>query len=335
MFILSENRSGFIQYILEYSIFAVVKSSAMNKKDIIDISLSEVVKRIGDNNCFTSYEGCFISSHYKLTPSSPILFEYPCRLNALSVFICEKGRIKFTANLKQHTLTDNMIYIGAPHNLIEVLVEEESIIHAIAIEQKFLQLIDGELRRLIPIFPDALEKSSTPIPLQPEEVTNFCDLFVRIKNEIITIDNNSPYKKEILHSYGSVVLYKVCNILHRELQRNKTNVAPANRSRNEEYFRSFMQEVLQHFHEERSLKFYASKLHITPKYLTTIIKQVSNKTASEWIDDCVITEAKNLLKYTDLSIQQVAYRLNFSNQSFFGTYFRRRTGISPSEYKQS
>lgn len=305
----------------------------MNKKDIIDISLSEVVKRIGDNNCFTSYEGCFISSHYKLSPSSPILFEYPCRLNALSVFICEKGRIRLSANLKQLPLTDNMMYIGAPHNLIEVLVEEESIIHAIAIEQKFLQLIDGMLRRSTPIFPDALEKSNTPILLQAEEAANFRDLFARIKNEIINIDNNSPYKKDILHSYGSVVVYKVCNILHRELQRNKINLPPVKRSQKEVYFHSFMQEVQQHFHEERSLKFYASKLHLTPKYLTTIIKQVSNKTASEWIDEYVIMEAKNLLKYTDLSIQQVSYRLNFSSQSFFGTYFRRRTGISPSEYK--
>lgn len=79
--------------------------------------------------------------------------------------------------------------------------------------------------------------------------------------------------------------------------------------------------------------FYADQLHITPKYLSSVIKEVSGRSAVEWIDRYVILEAKALLRYSGLSIQEIAYELNFSTQSFFGKYFKHHTGMSPSEYK--
>jgi len=77
----------------------------------------------------------------------------------------------------------------------------------------------------------------------------------------------------------------------------------------------------------------ARQLCITPKYLTTLIKRISGKSVSEWIDSYVILEAKTLLKYSNMSVQEIAYYLNFPNQSFFGSYFKRNTGMSPSQYK--
>ena len=89
----------------------------------------------------------------------------------------------------------------------------------------------------------------------------------------------------------------------------------------------------EHYKEQRAVGFYARELCITPKYLTTVIKRVSGRSASEWIDSYVILEAKTLLKYSDMSIQEIAYYLNFPNQSFFGSYFKRNAGLSPSRYK--
>ena len=81
------------------------------------------------------------------------------------------------------------------------------------------------------------------------------------------------------------------------------------------------------------MSFYAKQLNITPKYLSSVVKEVSGKTAARWIDESVILEAKALLKYSGMSIQEIAYYLNFPNQSFFGSYFKRNTGMSPSQYK--
>ena len=79
--------------------------------------------------------------------------------------------------------------------------------------------------------------------------------------------------------------------------------------------------------------FYARQLCITPKYLTTLIKRISGLSVSEWIDNYVIIEAKTLLKYSTMSIQEIAYYLNFPNQSFFGKYFKNHTGMTPTAYR--
>ena len=85
----------------------------------------------------------------------------------------------------------------------------------------------------------------------------------------------------------------------------------------------------------RRLNFYADKLCLTPKYMSTIIRQTSGKTAGNWIDDYVLLEAKALLKSTNMTIQQISDELNFPSQSFFGKYFKRLTGVSPKEYKKT
>lgn len=101
----------------------------------------------------------------------------------------------------------------------------------------------------------------------------------------------------------------------------------------EEEFNQFMKELARHYMQHRSVGFYAAQLHLTPKYLTTIIRKTTGRTASDWIDDYVVLEAKNLLKYSTMSIQEVAYYLSFPNQSFFGKYFKEHTGLTPTAYR--
>ena len=84
----------------------------------------------------------------------------------------------------------------------------------------------------------------------------------------------------------------------------------------------------------RSVSFYSNKMFLTAKHLSTVVKEVSGKTASEWIDSLVILEAKALLKSSELSIQEIADELHFANQSFFGKYFKHHTGMAPKEYRR-
>ena len=79
---------------------------------------------------------------------------------------------------------------------------------------------------------------------------------------------------------------------------------------------------------------YADKMFLTPKHLSTMVKEVSGKTAGEWIDSLVILEAKAMLKSSEQSIQEIADELHFANQSFFGKYFKHHTGFSPKEYRK-
>lgn len=75
-----------------------------------------------------------------------------------------------------------------------------------------------------------------------------------------------------------------------------------------------------HYKENREVSFYADKLCITPKYLTTIIKAVSGKSAKDWILEYIILEVKALLRDSSLNIQEIVLRTNFANQSSLGRF---------------
>lgn len=97
----------------------------------------------------------------------------------------------------------------------------------------------------------------------------------------------------------------------------------------------FMELVKENFRTEHSLDYYASKLCITDRYLYMTVKAVTGKTANYWLNYYLLSEAKILLRTTDLSIQEISDRLNFPAQSNFGKYFKRQTGESPINYRKT
>jgi xylan 1,4-beta-xylosidase len=98
--------------------------------------------------------------------------------------------------------------------------------------------------------------------------------------------------------------------------------------------RSLMYYLWENYSQKITLQEYADENHINMYYLSHIIKEATGRTATEWIDHFVILEAKNLLRYSGLNIQQIAYDLNFHNQSAFGKYFKHLTGVSPSDFRK-
>ena len=84
----------------------------------------------------------------------------------------------------------------------------------------------------------------------------------------------------------------------------------------------------------RSLDFYASRLCITPHYLSEICKEVSGRPATYWIDRFTLLEITRLLWQKELSLTEIAEKLNFSSVSYFSRYVQKKIGISPSEYRK-
>ena len=97
----------------------------------------------------------------------------------------------------------------------------------------------------------------------------------------------------------------------------------------------FLSLVQQHFKKERFLEFYAEKLEVSTKHLSRTVKETTGFTAVNWIDRFIILEAKVLLKASTMSVQQISDELNFNSQSFFGKYFKKHTGKSPKEFRNS
>lgn len=93
----------------------------------------------------------------------------------------------------------------------------------------------------------------------------------------------------------------------------------------------FRQQILKNYIQSFLLDIY--ELFITPRYLSTVIQNVTNTTAKSIIDKHVILEIKVLLKSTNLSVQEISNQLCFPDQSFFGRYFKKHTGLSPLQYR--
>ena len=136
-----------------------------------------------------------------------------------------------------------------------------------------------------------------------------------------------PMLKNCLQNFLMDIYDKTkAQFLHRDAQ---------NTTRQEELLEKFIALVFQHSSSHRDVQFYADQLCITTRYLSSIIQKLTGHTPKEIIDDRCIQEIKMRLRTTNESMQEIAFQLNFPDQSFFSRYFKKHTGITPAEYRQS
>lgn len=256
------------------------------------------------------------------------VFRFPCRIDAFIIGVGTEGETSVSFNLHEFRLKKNSMFIFTPKNILQVNSQQYFKADVIAISPDFMRRINIDIKNMMPLFLKFVENPT--LALTPEESRSMRGMIAQIERE--TRGPETHFSFDIVSGLIAATIYKVGDIMyhylaeHPEEQNNSHNRA-------EEYFKQFTHLLGEHFREERSVGFYARQLCITPKYLTTLIKRISGQSVSEWIDNYVILEAKTLLKYSTMSIQEIAYYLNFPNQSFFGSYFKRNTGMSPSQYK--
>lgn len=140
------------------------------------------------------------------------------------------------------------------------------------------------------------------------------------------LGSTNPYKQEIVKHLTCAFFYGLGYYFYENNRKELTH--------EEMLMQRFIREVQIYYKLERKVLFYARRLHLSSGYLSTVVKKVSGKTATEWIDNYVILEAKAMLKSRKMNVQQISNELNFPSQSFFGKYFKRHTGMSPKEYKE-
>lgn len=96
----------------------------------------------------------------------------------------------------------------------------------------------------------------------------------------------------------------------------------------------FISLLMENYREKHTVGFYAEQMHYTPQYLTEIVKRQTGRTVNDFIFEMLYCEARNLLNVSDASIQQIAEELNFSDQAAFSKFFKRRSGMSPLEFRK-
>ena len=146
-------------------------------------------------------------------------------------------------------------------------------------------------------------------------------------------DRNNVFRNTIIRNRLQNVLLEIYDKLQRYA--NMQQQTPETTTRQTELFHRFVALVHEHSSQQREVSFYADKLCISTRYLSTIVRNIAHSSAKEFIDRSVLLEIKMLLQSTDLSVQEIAYRLHFPDQSYLGRYFKKHTGESPTEYRNT
>lgn len=137
--------------------------------------------------------------------------------------------------------------------------------------------------------------------------------------------------REIISSFLRMMLLMLCEELMRH--EDMTTLNDASTTHDKEVFNQFLQLLSQQNQKRQRVSFYADKMNISPKYLSSICKKVSGKNPMRWITENAMQDCYSLLKDTDLSVKEISNRLGFPNPSFFGQYFREQAGVTPMEYR--
>ena len=261
------------------------------------------------------------------------VLNYPFRFDGILLVWCLEGHLKVSINLNEYELKDNSLFVFVPGNIFKIneIVESSSeSLHyvCVAMSRQFVQNQKLDVNK---VFTHGLSLITDPsIELSGEEASVMAD-YIDMMGKILK--SNIEYKKECIQSIWSSMLYLIAGVLNRRNSNQTAETHSSSRSRM--LFEQFINLVAEYHMVHRSVGFYAGKLCLTPKYLSKLIKNATGKSAPEWIDAYVILEAKNLLKYSNYAIKEIVYKLNFPNQSVFYKFFKARTGMTPSEYRNS
>lgn len=299
-------------------------NSKATEAPITSFTLSELIAMSGGEKRPGLLGECIAAN----SSSQMEVFRFPGRLDAFVIGVCTEGETTFTSNLKEYRLKKDSLFIIGPKHILQIQSDDRFKAHVIVITPDFLRRINIDTKHMMPLF---LQFGSLPcMELTHAESQSLRSFISMVEQELK--GSETDFSSEIIGGLIAATIYKVGDILTHYLTEHPEVDSPIH-NRAEEYFRQFTELLGEHYKHERSVGFYARQLCITPKYLTTLIKRISGKSVSEWIDNYVILEAKTLLKYSNMSVQEIAYYLNFPNQSFFGSYFKRNAGMSPSQYK--
>lgn len=244
----------------------------------------------------------------------------PIKLRHAMIGICCTGRCDLRLNLQDYEVESPMLITLMPGQIIEGVSHSANFDgYAIILSKRFIDMLNlpGWQQQYMALYNNPLNKIS-------QEMLQHVHIFYTILHKAAS-DAENPFRLQVIENLIRVFYYGGVSKFH---QYGRDNTPYKN-----SIVERFMDLVQEHYREERLIGFYADKLCITPKYLSKLVKENTGRSAGEWIESHVILEARAMLQSSDMTIQQIAASLNFPNQSFFGKYFKRATGISPKQYR--
>lgn len=247
----------------------------------------------------------------------------PFMMDEIRILVLQRGYVNVSVNMVSHRVeSGTMVFVGR-YVVTEITDVSDGI-------QGFVLSMSDELLRLAVgnVMPKAFDGhlQNFILPLTPSEIEYLDSLHLIIYN---SLKHQASSSQVVLQLVGAMMT-------HISYLWEKSEVMQENtKSREQQLFTGFIRLVGQYAAERHGLDFYASHLCVTPRYMSTIVRNVSGKSAKHWIDEATINAIKVQLRYTDKQVAEIANDMNFPNASFFCKYFKRLTGMTPMDYRLS
>ncbi|MEG0807062.1 MAG: helix-turn-helix domain-containing protein [Alistipes sp.] len=241
---------------------------------------------------------------------------------------CRSGSAEATVNQHQGQVSRNTLMVLLPSSSLMLTNRSDDfrLVYCAFSRDLFAEAAF----RLEPAFFHAL--SETPISYPPTRIVEGAAIWFQMAAYTYR-DRSNMFRNTIIKNRLQNVLLEVYDKLQRFAA--KQHRMPEITTRQTELFHRFAALLHENCSQDRDVAFYADKLCISTRYLSSIVRSVSHCSAKEFIDRMVMLEIKVLLQTTDLSVQEIAYRLHFPDQSYLGRYFKKHTGESPTEYRNT
>lgn len=250
----------------------------------------------------------------------PDAMTIPRKEDLTTFIITDNGNAKAIIDSKRYTLLSPCLAVVLPGQTYHMSeVSEDIRFRAVIMSKRFTDGLLGQyygcskLQSMIqecPVMDLSLDKSS------------FDTYYKMLLNAV-----NSPVRQFRIQSAQHLTL----SMLYYYAQRLET--ASRQKDKRQLLFEKFLEDVKSYYRINRTLPFYAGKLGVSVTYLTELVKEKHGMTAADYIDKHTVTECMALLNSTQLSINQISRSMNFPSPSVFGKFFKRMTGISPTEYR--
>jgi AraC-like DNA-binding protein len=251
-------------------------------------------------------------------------------------FYCEKGALQFSIEGKMYHAQEGDLVACTPRNIIGLYMRSPDLQGKVICMGK--SLYDETLPGVFHVDPNWWGKFLYLRQNPVIHATEFqSKLFLAYFNLLKTYmeDSDNPYRQRIIKITSQAAAVE---ILHELDTWNPLEEAPIDQvkhdtSQKDRLFQRFITLLSHPTNTEREVRAYAEQLLVTPKYLSAVCKEKSGRTAMDWITENTVAHIKYYLLQTDLTVKEIAFKLDFPDVSFFCKYVKKHLGLAPLEYR--
>lgn len=251
--------------------------------------------------------------------------KYPHRHDFFEVLYLSKGSGFHVIDGNKYEIKPPCVFFMSPGQAHKLEFSSDIEGYIFIFTAEFYLMNQSNQNRLIefPFF-FTIRQDNPPLTLIAKEDVFFLESL--FEKGIIEIKKGGDYSIELLRSILDLILTS-SSILY------KSDKNSLNKGKGHILVKKFFQLIEENYYKNLTVSEYADKLALTPNHLTQTVNQLTGKTSSQIIKAKQILEIKRLLVHTNLSVTEIATRLNFPDQSYFAKFFKREIGISPLQYR--